>query len=139
MFSVENKDTTTQYTPSESRAEKLCITTEQIEKIVSVFYAKIQQDEILGPIFEKEMTEDWDHHLVKMNSFWATVMFGKGSYKGNPLLVHGKIQQLTKAHFDHWLCLFESTLKEVCTNSEQVEDFLNRARRMAVVLNAGRN
>lgn len=123
----------------ESREKVLGITTVEIENIVHNFYTKVRNDELLAPIFEKEMTEDWDHHLAKMCDFWTTVMFGVGLYKGNPMKAHSQIPNLEKAHFDHWLKLFEQTLTEVCPNKDHVEEFLNRATKMAAVLNYRRN
>jgi hemoglobin len=117
-----------------SEGEALGITADEIKNLVNAFYAKVQNDEILGPVFEQEMTEDWDRHLEKMSNFWTTVMFGVPLYKGNPVAAHQKIPTISKDHFDHWLALFRQTLEEVCPNNEHVDAFYRRATNMARVM-----
>ena len=117
-----------------SEGEALGITTDEIRNIVNAFYAKVQNDPILGPIFEQEMTEDWDHHLDKMTNFWTTVMFGKQLYKGNPIAAHQKIPTISAEHFEYWLTLFKQTLEEVCPTTDHVDAFYRRASNMARVM-----
>ena len=126
------------YTASASRAKELGITEGEIQNIVHEFYVKVRNDDVLGPIFEKEMSEEWEQHLAKMCNFWSTVMFGSGLYKGNPMVAHSHIANLNKALFEHWLILFERTLTEVCPRAEHVEEFMSRAKRMATVLSSQR-
>lgn len=110
------------------------ITSDDIKNIVENFYAKVQVDPILGPIFENEMSESWECHLEKMNNFWATVMLGKILYHGNPILVHRKIDGLNSEHFEHWLELFKSTLIETLNNDSKVQAFYQKANNMSRVL-----
>ena len=37
--------------------------------LVREFYAKVRNDERLGPIFAREITGDWKPHLEKMTDF----------------------------------------------------------------------
>ena len=117
-----------------SQGEALGITADEIQKIVYGFYSKVRENELLGPVFEKEMSEDWDGHLIKMCNFWITVMFGKSAYKGNPLEVHRRIANLKCTHFDHWLLLFKATLAEVCPSAEHIDAFYGRASNMSRVM-----
>jgi hemoglobin len=113
------------------------ITDAEIELIVHRFYEKVRKHAVLGPVFATEMHEDWDKHLQKMCDFWQTVMFGRGLYKGNPLLAHRQIPSIRPEHFEHWLGLFRETLIEVCPNEAHVDAFYQKAARMAQVLKAG--
>lgn len=124
----------TVFVDNKSLGESLGITQEEIKNIVHSFYSKIQSDNLLGPIFADNMTEDWDHHMEKMCRFWTTVMFGVHAYKGNPLEAHQKISVINKGHFDHWLELFKETLVENCPNNNHVDAFYGRANNMARVM-----
>ncbi|CAN5168562.1 hypothetical protein BH11CYA1_BH11CYA1_49810 [soil metagenome] len=112
----------------------LGITPEEITTIVHTFYAKVREDALLGPIFESEMTEDWEHHLQKLCNFWCTVMLGEPHYKGNPLKTHQQISEIKPEHFTQWLSLFKQTLEEVCPDQSHVHAFFSRAQIMAQVL-----
>lgn len=115
-------------------ANTLSITQEEIRNIVFKFYEKVRNDAILGPIFEREMSENWDQHLEKMCNFWTTVMLGNPLYHGNPLEVHRRVAGLNREHFEHWLLLFHQTLKEVCPSNAHIEAFSQKANKMARVL-----
>jgi hemoglobin len=107
------------------------ITVDEISTIVRKFYSKVDKDPLLGPIFAREMKEDWEHHLQKMIDFWTSVILEKSLYKGNPLEVHERIKDLSQQHFEQWLRLFRSTLLEVCVDSKHVDIFYDRAQNMA--------
>lgn len=105
-------------------------TTEDIELLVNSFYAKVQQDEVIGYIFSEVMAVDWEHHLPRMYSFWGSVLLGKGSFKGNPMLKHIDInaqEPFTDAHFERWIMLWEQTLQELFSG-ENATNALLRAR-----------
>ena len=110
------------------------ITQEEIKSVVLNFYGKVRQDSILGPIFEREMSESWEQHLEKMCNFWTAVMLGKPVYHGNPLLTHRSISNINRGHFEHWLKLFHQTLNEVCPSRDHIEAFSEKAEKMARVL-----
>src|ERR1039457_835108 len=40
-----------------------------IERLVRGFYAKVQSDPVLGPIFAAQVG-DWNAHITKLCSFW---------------------------------------------------------------------
>src|SRR5258708_7164285 len=58
-----------------------------IDQLVRRFYAKIQSDEVLGPIFAARIT-DWEPHLQRMTAFWSSVALMSGRYHGQPMQVH---------------------------------------------------
>jgi hemoglobin len=82
------------------------ITTEDdIRKLVDTFYDKVNQDEMLAPVFNDFAHVDWKAHLPVMYSFWSTVLFGTMSYKGRPFPKHLPLPIGTE-HFSRWLQLF---------------------------------
>ena len=88
---------------------------EDIEFLVNRFYDKVGSDPTIGFFFNDVAKVDWSHHLPKMYAFWETLLFGKASYKGNPMATHFPINQkvaLEKAHFAHWIQLWKQTIEE---------------------------
>lgn len=62
-------------------------------RLVSAFYARVREDEELGPIFN-DAIHDWPEHVTTLTAFWSSVMLTSGRYKGNPMMAHLK-------HKDH--------------------------------------
>ena len=81
---------------------------EDVKKLVEDFYSKVRADQLIGPIFSHV---DWDHHTPLIIDFWAMVLLGEQSYKGNPFQKHIKLP-LQPAHFERWLQLFKETIDE---------------------------
>lgn len=83
--------------------------------LVDDFYERIRSDARLGPIFDAKIGESWSSHLETMYSFWESVLFRAGTFKGNPPLKHQWVHQetpLTPEDFEQWLRLFRETLEE---------------------------
>ncbi len=82
---------------------------EQIQSMVHDFYARVQTDDLLGPVFG-ERIEDWPPHLERMILFWRAVLRSEHNYtlspRGNPLMLHRAIPEITRPHFERWLALF---------------------------------
>lgn len=112
------------------------ITEEMVQDLVHGFYAKVRRDDVLGPIFNAVIGDDWSVHLPRMCDFWSSVMLMSGRYKGNPMAAHLKLDGVTPEHFDTWLALFAETAKEVC-GPELAPLFLERARTIAASLKLG--
>jgi hemoglobin len=106
-----------------------------IGELVDQFYAKVRQDDILGPVFESRI-DNWDEHLTKLRAFWSSVVLMTGRYKGQPMPVHAAISEITDAHFERWLSLFAETAKAVCP-AEAAALFIDRSRRIAQSLSLG--
>ncbi|TDM00340.1 MAG: globin [Flavobacteriaceae bacterium] len=93
-------------------------TREDIEFLVDTFYFQIQNDEILGPIFNKHIApESWPHHLKKLTDFWQTNLFGIPAFKGNPTLKHVLVDTHLEGgmqieHFERWLKIWAETIDE---------------------------
>ncbi|MFN3404252.1 MAG: group III truncated hemoglobin [Cytophagaceae bacterium] len=88
------------------------ITTEDdIKVLVDTFYNHVNNDELLGPIFNIKSQVDWSEHLPKMYKFWGTQLIGTSNYQGRPFPPH-MILDLEKHHFDRWIGLFFDTVDE---------------------------
>jgi hemoglobin len=109
------------------------LTQPQIQKLVSNFYAKVQNDEILGPIFNEIAKVDWEHHLPLLTQFWSSVMLGTKQYSGNPMQKHIELARKTNLapeHFARWLELF-SQEANVCLSEKAAQLIINRASLIA--------
>jgi hemoglobin len=88
---------------------------DDIELLVNSFYEKVEQDELIGHIFNDIAKVNWQHHLPKMYDFWETILLGQKGFKGNPMEVHFKLNQihpLLAEHFGRWKSIFFETVDE---------------------------
>jgi hemoglobin len=99
-----------------------------IEGLVRTFYARVQADPLIGPIFAVRI-EDWEAHIVKLCAFWSSVALMTGRYHGAPMATHLNLP-IAAAHFDRWIALFETTANELCP-PQAANHFIDRARRIA--------
>lgn len=86
-----------------------------VELLVNSFYDKVKENKVIGPIFNDVAKINWDEHLPKMYSFWASILLGEHSFNGNPMKVHinlGRITTMSEIEFNEWLILFNETLNE---------------------------
>jgi hemoglobin len=111
------------------------ITPENLRILVETFYDKVQRDEVIGPVFTNHI-QDWEPHFAKMTRFWSSVMLANRSYKGDPLGAHRGVSGIESHLFDHWLGLFEETVRELY-EEELVDEFLTKARRIGDSLKLG--
>ena len=114
-----------------AEAEQLATNAELISDLVETFYGHIRTHDLLGPIFQGEIGEDWDPHLATMKRFWSAIVFHDGGYEGRPMPAHVKLKGLTPAHFETWLVLFEQTLSEIGATEGATAFFMERAHRIA--------
>lgn len=105
------------------------IAEEKLEALVHGFYARVRQDATLGPIFNARIA-DWEPHLKTMVLFWSSVANGSGRYKGQPMMVHMRMDELDKPHFERWLALFRETAADVL-NADEARHVIERANRIA--------
>jgi hemoglobin len=87
------------------------ISREQISELVEAFYARVREDAVIGPVFQANV-ESWGAHLSLLKDFWASVLLGEGSYKGNPLLAHFNLP-MEERFFERWLTLFGETARKI--------------------------
>ncbi|MFT0892499.1 group III truncated hemoglobin [Pseudochelatococcus sp. G4_1912] len=105
-----------------------------ISDLVDVFYGRVREDAVLGPIFNAHVS-DWDNHLSQMRLFWSSVALMSGRYHGRPMPKHMNLP-IDSRHFDLWLKLFMQVAQDVCP-PKAAEHFIERARRIAESLEYG--
>jgi|SRR5579871_4119886 len=99
-----------------------------IERLVRTFYARVQADPLIGPVFAARIV-DWDAHIAKLCAFWSSVALMTGRYHGQPMQKHVELP-VAADHFDRWIVLFEMTANELCP-PQAATHFIERARRIA--------
>lgn len=109
-------------------ASTIPLTEAEIDTLVDTFYAKVRDDVTIGPIFNAEVA-DWPTHLALLKSFWASVMLGSGTFRGNPMEKHMMLP-LRPEHFRVWLALFRETAHQVLRPAGAVM-VIARAERIA--------
>jgi hemoglobin len=106
-------------------------------RVLDRFYGKARQDAALGPVFAAAIADDaWPEHMARIAGFWRSVLFKRGSYKGNPFGAHLRLPGLTPALFGRWLALFGETCREVLDPADAAA-LIGRAERIAESLQAG--
>jgi hemoglobin len=110
---------------------------EDVYLLVSSFYEKVRNNEVLGPFFNGKV-KDWDEHLEHLTTFWESSLFLKTKYHGNPLEVHVKVDResghkISELHFGTWIYLWIETINEHF-DGEYAENAKRRARKMGTFL-----
>lgn len=112
------------------------ITEESLRHLVNVFYAKVREDALIGPVFNRAIA-DWPEHLDKLQSFWSSVMLTSGRYKGRPLPAHVKhADAISPPSFERWLAIWRETTDELL-DPVSASDLQEKARRIAESLSLG--
>ena len=110
---------------------------EEIHSLLEAFYAKIREDDMLGPIFNK-IVKDWSSHILRITDFWETNLFNEQTFKGNPLKVHQKVDTevnniITQEHFGRWLNIWFQTIDELF-EGPVADTAKRRARKMSTFM-----
>jgi len=111
------------------------INEDTIADLVHGFYAKVRADELIGPIFNDTIGDNWEPHLDTMVRFWSGVMLTNGAYKGNPMAKHMRLKGMRAEFFPRWLALFRETAAEVF-EAQIAAAFIDRAERVAASIRA---
>jgi len=106
-----------------------------IHTLVQTFYSRVRADALLGPVFNGAI-HNWDAHLEKLCAFWSSVTLMTGRYKGTPMKAHAELVEITPAHFERWLALFQDTAIKTCP-PDAAQVFVDRANRIAESLKLG--
>ncbi len=104
-----------------------------IKLLVDSFYAHVQQDDLIGPIFNEKIKDRWPQHLNKMYGFWQTILFNQPVYKGSSFEAHAELT-IDKKHFERWLLLFNTTVDNYF-KGEKANEAKMRAANIAAVFN----
>lgn len=110
-----------------------------IRLMVETFYAKVRQDDLIGPVFYRAIGEGeaaWAHHIARLVDFWSSMMLRTGRYQGNPFAKHFALPDLTAPMFARWLVLFDETCTALFA-PDLAAMFRNRAERIAASFQAG--
>lgn len=109
-------------------AIELC-TEDEVSDLVHTFYARVRQDDLLGPIFNTHV-DDWDHHLAKLVDFWSSILRRTGRFTGSPMVKHAALPGLSAELFQRWLGLFHENAAEL-PNRAMAEQACHMAERIA--------
>ncbi len=96
--------------------QRFDMTHDDVNILMTSFYASIRAHSILGPIFETAIAksgETWHTHEAKIASFWRNAILMDRNYQGNPMRVHMMNQDIMPEHFPIWLDLFEEAAQQV--------------------------
>ncbi len=102
---------------------------EDVILMVDEFYARVQKDPHIGPIFIGVIKDEWPAHLAKLYRFWETVLLGERTYSGSPFVPHSQMP-LQQSHFETWLKLFYETVDQYF-HGPKAEEAKERAHNMA--------
>jgi hemoglobin len=104
-----------------------------IVRMVDEFYGQIRTNSLLGPLFDEVARVDWEKHLPKLYSFWASILLDEHSYTGNPMLPHLTLSRrspLGAREFDEWIRLFTTTVDRLFAGP-RAEEAKQRAANIA--------
>lgn len=101
---------------------------EGLNVLLHHFYADVRQHQVIGPIFNQRI-HDWPGHLQIIGEFWARQTGGPSAYPGGMAAKHLPLD-LTRAHFLHWLQLWEFNCHRNLRAPEAGE-MIQLARRLA--------
>jgi len=108
---------------------------ETIRDLVHGFYGKVRVDDLIGPIFNDTIGDEWDRHLATLVDFWCGVMGVNDAYLGNPMAKHMRLKGMRAEFFPRWLALFRETAREQFEPA-LAETFIERAERIAATIQA---
>lgn len=122
-----------------AEAEALGITEVFISDLVETFYTRVRAHPELGPIFAKEIGNEWEPHLAKMKRFWSSIILRTNTYDGRPMPAHMKLAGVSQKNFSQWLELFQATLTDLAPSPEVTQLFHGRAETIAARLSSMMN
>lgn len=112
------------------------ITEPSLTRLVYRFYADVRADDLIGPVFEASLHDQWDTHLPRMVQFWSTMLLGTRDFSGNVYGKHMALDGIETEHFKRWLTLFRRTVEHLF-DPAPAETILSIADRIAASLQLG--
>ncbi|BDP41985.1 hypothetical protein DAETH_19540 [Deinococcus aetherius] len=68
---------------------------EQLRRLLWIFYARATQDELLGPVFTRQVGPfprgGWPVHIARLEGFWRAVLGRPSAYRGQPGPAHADL------------------------------------------------
>lgn len=104
---------------------------DDVKLLVDTFYGHVQQDELIGPIFNSKLEGHWPEHLEKMYTFWQTILLEEYTYRGRPFPPHAQLP-IEAEHFERWLQIFDQTVNDLF-EGPVAEEAKSRGRKMAAL------
>ena len=101
-----------------------------IEKLLRAFYARVQENPVIGYIFTDIAKTNWDHHIPLIVDFWESILLDRAVYRRNAMDIHYLLHQkepFRKEFFEEWIMLFETTVNELYTG-QRASLAIKRAR-----------
>jgi hemoglobin len=83
---------------------------DDVKFLVDHFYAKVQVDDLLGPIFNSRLEGRWEQHHKRLYRFWNTILLRKPDYYGKPVEMHFDMN-IGGEHFSRWLEIWNETVQ----------------------------
>ena len=86
---------------------------DQIAALVRAFYARVAEDDLLGPVFVDQAGVDWGEHLPKITAFWCKLEHGMPGFSGSPTQKHAALAAVIPfraEQFGRWVSLFHDTI-----------------------------
>jgi hemoglobin len=84
------------------------VTEAMVTDLVRQFYAAVDGDPLLRPMF-RAVIPDWDGHQKVVADFWSRVLLGTDRYAGCVMGAHGRLR-MSPAQFDRWMALFRAAV-----------------------------
>lgn len=103
-----------------------------VSALVHSFYARVRDDEVLGPIFNAHIA-DWDQHLATLVDFWSAILRRTARFSGAPMPKHAALPDLSAQLFERWLVLFrenaatqpnQAMAQQACQMAERIAQSL---------------
>jgi truncated hemoglobin YjbI len=92
---------------AEHGSEPVEVSEGELRELVRAFYARAQNDPLIGPVFARNVA-DWDHHFDIVQNFWSRALLGTTRYTGSPFTPHLSLN-LKPEFFERWIALFKTT------------------------------
>lgn len=106
-------------------------TIDDIRLLVDRFYTRVRENQLIGPVFDAVIRDQWPQHLEKMYRFWETVLLGNHTYFGSPFPPHAKLP-VEQQHFDTWLGIWQQII-DAHFRGVKADEAKWRAGKMAVM------
>lgn len=107
------------------------MTLADVTNLVNTFYDKVRQNDLLGPVFNDRIADNWPEHLEKMYRFWQTILLEEHTYFSRPFPPHATMP-IDGRHFQQWMTLFTQTVDELF-EGDKAEEAKWRAGKMAAL------
>jgi len=86
---------------------------DEIGRLVRAFYARVETDDLLGPVFVEQARVDWESHWKTLTAFWCAIELGIPGFSGAPTRKHAEHSARVPfrgEQFSRWVGLFHDTI-----------------------------